>query len=192
MTRNISAANETAAKASVFRPVLFAEMAFASGTVYLNTSPYDFTVDGNVYLGTGDMGRVSPIEETMDIRATSVTLSLTGVPSTYVSIALNENYLGRPAILSIGLLNEQHALTDDLTVAFKGRMDTMPIHLDRESTVSITIESRLADLFRPRIRRYNNADQQARFPGDRGCEFIEEMVEKELLWRAPPKLVQVG
>ena len=44
------------------------------------------------------------------------------------------------------------------------------------------VESRLADWERPRVSRYTDADQQQRFPGDLGCRFAPQMVEKELVW----------
>ena len=38
------------------------------------------------------------------------------------------------------------------------------------------------DWERSRIRRYTNQDQQQKFSGDKGLEFIQELQEKELFW----------
>lgn len=35
------------------------------------------------------------------------------------------------------------------------------------------------------MRRYNDADQRARFPTDRGLEYMEANVEKNLVWGYP-------
>jgi len=48
--------------------------------------------------------------------------------------------------------------------------------------IPFTFGGRLVDWERPRIRRYNNADQQVAFTGDKGFEFVPQMVEKELIW----------
>ena len=51
-----------------------------------------------------------------------------------------------------------------------------------QSEVLLTAENRLADWDRPRIRRYNDADQQSEYPGDLGMQFAEQMVNKTILW----------
>ena len=53
----------------------------------------------------------------------------------------------------------------------------------------LTVESRFAAWDRPLVRRYNNADQQTRYPGDKGLEFVEQTAEKQIVWGA--KLVRV-
>ena len=58
----------------------------------------------------------------------------------------------------------------------------MNIDAGETATVSLSVESRLSDWERPRIRRYNNADQQIAYISDKGFEFVPQMVEKELIW----------
>ena len=60
----------------------------------------------------------------------------------------------------------------------------MDIKLGKTATVNITAESRLIDWARPRIRRYTNADQNERFPGDKGFEFVSDTTDKEIVWGA--------
>lgn len=183
MTRDISAPNEAVLNDDVIRPIVLAKLEFGGGTVYVNNSPIMLTFGGNNYDGVGNFGGVSKVSETASIQSTSLELSLSGVDPALVSIALNENYQGKKATVYLGFLDSDFALVDDPTLIFKGRMDTMPIKLDKESVVGLTIESRLADLFRPRVIRFNNAEQQQLFPGDKGLEFVEEMVEKEIAWK---------
>lgn len=65
---------------------------------------------------------------------------------------------------------------------FEGRMDNMEIVVGKTAEIVLHVESRLADLERPRIRRYNDADQRVLYPDDRGLEFVEQMVEKSIPW----------
>ena len=58
----------------------------------------------------------------------------------------------------------------------------MNIEAGETATISISVESRLVDWERPRVHRYTNADQQIAYPGDKGLEFVAQMVEKELVW----------
>lgn len=50
------------------------------------------------------------------------------------------------------------------------------------ATITLSAESRMVTWDRPRTRRYNNEDQQSRYPGDRGFEYVAQMVEKSLIW----------
>jgi hypothetical protein len=54
--------------------------------------------------------------------------------------------------------------------------------LNAAASVVKNLESRLVDWERARVRRYNDADQQAEYPGDLGLQFVEQMVEKQLIW----------
>ena len=82
----------------------------------------------------------------------------------------------------LGFLDANYALVADPFVAFKGRMDSMDIELGKTASIQIGIESRLVDWDKARIRRYTNEDQQNYFAGDKGLEFMSEMVDKQLVW----------
>jgi len=184
LTRTITAATQTASEADQFSPIVFLELDFASGFLRLNSTVSEFTFLSNVFTGTGDMGEITVVSEKGDIESTSITVGLQGVNTTIISIALNEDYQGRNAKLWLGFIDSAGVLIVDPTRIFSGRMDTMPIVIGGDDNkVQISIESRLADLFKARIRRYNNADQQERYTSDKGLEFVEQNVEKELIWR---------
>ena len=62
-------------------------------------------------------------------------------------------------------------------------MDTVEI-VDGGSTATITmmVENRLRDLDRARTRRYTDADQQSRYPNDRGLEYVPALQEIDIPW----------
>jgi hypothetical protein len=71
---------------------------------------------------------------------------------------------------------------------FTARMDQMTLDEGPETcTIQLTVENILVDLERPRVARYTNNDQQSRFPGDRGFEFVESLQTKEIFWGRQPK-----
>ena len=62
-------------------------------------------------------------------------------------------------------------------------MDTMVIADEAETaSLSITLENRLVDFERARVRRYTSEDQKIDFPNDKGLEFVADLQEKEILW----------
>ena len=178
----VSAPNAAAAADRVVRPVLLADLDFASSPLRATDAPFDITVGGTPYLGVGQLGGIGAVLESTNIQTYNITLFLNGISSAIVAIALGENYQGRSAVISLVFLNESHRPVDDAMVLFRGRMDVMRITTGETASIELDCESRLADWDRPRIRRFNNADQQQRFPNDRGFEFVPQMVEKEIVW----------
>ncbi len=180
--RPTSSANTTALQARVVRAVLLADLEFASGTLNLTNAPFNIVVGGVTYQGVGQFGGTSPVEEGIELQAYNLALQLNGIPTALLAIALGEDYQGRSCTVSLLLLDEGHRPIDDAIVLFRGRMDVMRITAGETGTIELTAESRLADWERPRVRRYTNADQQLRFAGDKGLEFVSQMAEKEIIW----------
>jgi hypothetical protein len=184
MARSLDAGLEAATLASHVRPILLVELAFASGAVRAWSGVGDFTWNAATWTGTGTLLGVSTIEETAEVRAAGITLTLTGVPSTLLSLALAEPYQGRPCVVWIGALDlNTAALIGQPYKVFSGRMDLMTINEGPEDcTIALTAESRLVDLERARERRYDHQDQQLTSPGDRFFEYVPSIVEAELQW----------
>jgi len=183
MPRTIDTTVKTAAAASVVRPVLMVEMDFAGGKQYVTNAPFDIVFDSNTYLGVGDLGSINNITEVSDIEATNLSLTLSGVKPNWISLALTEDFQGRLVTIYMALLDDQHVVIDNPFKLWEGRMDTMSVVLDKESTVSLNCESRLADLFRAKVFRLNNATQRDLYTGDIGLQYIESMIEKEIVWQ---------
>lgn len=161
----------------------FIELAFQSGTVRVCNAAYNFDWNGHTWLGRGDVIGIAPVQEGANLEAHGVSMRLSGVPSEYIAIALAEHYQGRAAKIWAAPLDAEYRIIADPVLVFNGRMDTMPINMaGGTATIELTAESRLVDWERPRVRRYNDADQQAEYPGDLGLKLVEQMVEKELIW----------
>ncbi len=182
MSRTLTAATKAESQAAVLRPVWLAKLAFDSGTTRVWSGRGDITFDSEVYQGVGDVGSIGAVEESVEHKAFGITLRLTGIPAAMLSIALGEDVQGRTAQVWIGFLDGNYQLVADPVLVFQGRMDTMDPSLGETVTVTLTAESRLIDWYRPRVRRYTDADQQERFPGDKGLEFVNEATEKEIFW----------
>ena len=188
MTQTIATANKNETTAEVFRPVLFLFLDLDGGDVTVNSSDQDIAWDfdgdssNETFTGVGQFGSVSVINESADMKATGIQTILTGVPTTHISNAFSEDYSGRIAKLYIGFLNASRVLVADPMVIFAGRIDTMDIQIGKTASVSVSIESKLVDWERARIRRYTNEDQRNLYSTDEFCEFVVQTVEKELVW----------
>lgn len=190
MSRTIDGDVVTASKAAHAGIVVaLVRMGFDSGDVLAAGAPWPIlwdwdgdTVD-ETFIGVGQLGKVSRLAESADVRPWSISLELSGIDPSLVSIAMAEHYQGRDLRVWRAFLNQStHAIVGVPKLEFRGRMDTMNLKLGVTATITVTGHSRLSDWDRPRTRRYTNEDQQALWPGDKGQEFTAGTAEKELVW----------
>lgn len=182
MSRTITAATKTASEGEHVIIIALADFDFTSGTIYVTSAPYKVPFNGQDYIGLGIFGKVSPVEEGAEQKAYQLAFELSGVNNALISTTLNEDYQGRACNLYFALLDDDYQLIDDPVLVFAGLMDTMDIKAGKEATITLVANSRLARWEQPVHHRYNNAAQQANFAGDKGLEFMEQMIEKEIIW----------
>jgi hypothetical protein len=188
------------------RTIEFAGGTVEAGPLYLWTGLGNLTVGGITYVGTGNMLQISEVKETADIAAAGATLTLSGIPTEMLALALQEPYQGRLCYIKFGMIgaNKDFLLKQDgsfllledsssidistgdpdaLTDLFVGYMDQMNIDEGPEtSTIGLAVESKLIDLERPRVQRYTSASQKARYAGDLAFDFIPDLQDKPLSW----------
>lgn len=167
----------------VVRAAYLAELHFASGILYMTDLPYDVTVQGTTYTGAGSLVSVDEVRESDALEASGLKFTLTGVPSESIAMVLGEHVQGKPAHLKLVLFNEENDVIGAPLIEWSGRMDQMRIEDGADSAlITVTAESRLADFKRSHVRRYTNEDHQAQHPGDKFFEFVQQTVEREIVW----------
>ena len=182
MDRNIDAATKAALDAKVKRPLILVELDFASGFVRVHSGVGDFVWGDKTFKGVGQFGKIIEIEETEAVQANPLRMELSGVSPEIVSISLGENYRGRPGRIWIAYLDEDYKAIGQPIGPFIGKMDTMDGEIGKTGAITLSMENRVAEWERARIRRYTHADQQAEYPDDFGLEFVSAVAQMELLW----------
>jgi hypothetical protein len=180
--RSLSNEMTTQVSASELAPIILAKLDF-SPPVTLWSGYGTITYNGIGYLGIGTLGTISPIEETTDLAARGISLQLSGVPTAMVSIALSENYQGRPCSVMFAAMASDGTLVSTPVTVFSGRMDVMSINDDgQNATIGMTAENKLVDFRRPREVRYTDEEQKALHATDKGLEFVNAIQEKQIYW----------
>lgn len=182
MSRGFSQTIIDALSTENFRLALFVQLDFSSTQIYANSTVLDITWGGQTWLGLSDVADLDAIREDTQTKAANLNLTLAGIPRTLVNASINETYQGRPVNIYLGLLNADYTLMEDPSLIWAGRMDTMATTLGETATIVLKCESNLVDWARPKIRRYTDSEQQARYPGDLGLQFINKMKDVELTW----------
>ena len=151
-------------------------------TLYLTNLPYSFNWNGQIWAGVGALGSVDPVQEQAELEATTVKLTLSGIPPELIETAITEHYQGKRAQIWFCPMTADGRMIGQPLRVFFGRIDTMDIEVGETATVTLSAESKLVDWGRVRGGRYNHEDQIARFPNDKGLEYVAAMVSVDLVW----------
>ncbi len=157
-----------------------------STTIYLWTGIGDKTLtpeggSSNTYLGVGNILNIGESAETADLSAKGLNLSLNGLNSSILSAALSENYQGNLAKLYLGIVG-----VSNMAEVFSGYMDVMTINEAAETVeISLSVESRLIALERPRVARYTKSSHQSISgnSGDKFFNFLTDIQDKRVEWK---------
>lgn len=200
MARSLTSSVRDQLTKTVVRPAVFVKLEFDGPwndvNVWSGVGPITF--DGAIFTGIGSLGGISSYTETTELKATGMSFSLSGIPSSQISLALGENYQQRRATMWIGFFDDtiSPGLLDDPIIIFRGRMDTMEISRGSEtSIVQINAESIFIALERAPMRRYlgedHNMDSMApsSLTGftvyDKGFDQVPNIQDYKAYWGGP-------
>lgn len=169
---------------------------FTSGPVRLWRGLDDLvTADGHVWRGIGTLGGISGIEQAINGQAPQATFVLSGIDAPIWRLAKEEftaEALGRTAYLMIQFFGvddpadpDNQRVLDAPFPCWAGRCLTPTFTFEASSgarSVSIAAESLFSLRSRPQYAMYTDADQQHRFAGDLGFEFVGTLVNKKVTW----------
>ena len=184
MSRDFPTNVATALAAQHVATVTFVKLEFSSGTLYLHNSIGTYTWGSQNWLGAGDLGSVSAIEEGSDVSPYKITLSLSGIDSTISNAALTEDYYMRGVTLYLGALDANDDLLATPTEVWAGFMDQMNVTLgaDGGDAIELIAESELAKFDRASNQRYTDNNQQAAHSADLIFEFLQDIEGIKVLW----------
>ncbi len=171
---------------STIRPFYAISFAFSPNRLNLWSGYDDVFFDSKTFVGSGNLLEISNLEETPDIKATGMSVKLSGIDSNILSEVLTEDVQGITAEIFFGVLataDNETVIVNDPYKIFDGFIDTMVIQESAEtSTITVTIENKLITLERALSKRYTDQDQKQTFPGDKGLEFVDDLQNKVLAW----------
>lgn len=182
MARDIPTATDAALLGPKLTPIGLVQLAFGSGTVRFWTGHGNLSWNGFTWSGVGTLGRIGQMEETIESRAAAVELQLSAIPAEVLAIANAEDWQGRRARIYYAVMNESGELIGAPFQMRHGLMDVMTLEEGEQATITLTVESRDIDLGRNKARRYTAEDQRGEYPGDKGCDAVALLQEREVIW----------
>ncbi len=156
---------------------------FDSGDVRVWSGVDDLTINSETYTGAGDLLAIGEIEEDIDLSSKGISISLSGMDTTVLNIALTESYQNRFVTIFLGYVMGGTNEVAGVVTLFKGRITTLTVNDNPAgATISIDAESRLIDLERPSNLRYTKESQNFLHSGDTGFNRIASIQDKEIIW----------
>ncbi|WP_183025673.1 hypothetical protein [Variovorax sp. UMC13] len=187
----MSIATNSGFNAVASSPVL-AEMALVElfcrfGTPRYTTWPMNVEARGHTWQGVGNLGSIGEVHESEDGAEEKLNLTLSAVDLGTRALALGDpnDYQDRPMRLYVAMVNvNTYQLSGEPVMRFAGVMDTLDVGRDGTSG-TITLKCRTASYDRrnnPSALRMNNAQHQARHPGERGFEYLTSLIGNQAVW----------
>jgi hypothetical protein len=182
-----------ATTASVRGAAFLVTLDFLSGLQRYTTWPQNLIVSANTYIGLGGLGNIAPLHDSEDTKTDKLTLSLSIVNSAMIAAAVGaaSEYRGRAVTISLQLIDTTFQPTGAAALRWAGVMDK--VRITRNSTKlqdgsnggSIDLECTRSGMGRVRNSeglRLTLAQRQLLFPGDLGCEYVSQLLEKPQVW----------
>ncbi len=193
MSRDLASNTAISYSASNVFPITFIKLEFLPpndgvGTIRLHNGIGTYTWNdgsGNQnWLGTGDLGQISRIQEGEEVSPYGIQLTLSGLDPDLVGEAIKESYYQRPVTLYVGALNDSDQLVATPDVMWTGFMDLMTasVGADGGDTLVLNCESELAMFERSRNFLFTNAAQQTLSSGDTFFNQLQDMEDLTLSW----------
>lgn len=183
MTRDLTAGMQAEVVKAALTPILLFEGLFDSGALRFWTGLGVLNWGGYEWTGSGNLVQISDLAESQELKAVGATVTLSGIPSELISVALAEDYQGRQCNCYIGALDDAGRIIADPYLLFGGIADVMEISDSGETaSIAVNIESRLIDLERAREHRYEHEDQQTIYDGDLGLEYVSSIQDVPIVW----------
>jgi hypothetical protein len=204
MSRDLSTITIESIEEGVVYPFFATELRFDNNVVRMWTGQGTLILeDGTEWIGLGQLLNISSIEETSEMAVKGASISLSGIPSELLSLALSEPYQGRVAKVYFGTFQQGSVLQESASYIllqngsrinleststgfnelFSGYMDQMNIEESGDtSTIEMAVENKLIDLERARVARYTSGYQKSIYPNDLGLDFIEDLQDKQIPW----------
>jgi len=188
MSRDLDSSVVTETTQRRVRPRTLVKFEFDSGDVRLCTGYQNITFNSEEYTAAGHLGSVSAIREETELNANGVELTLSGIPSEWISIALSENFKGRYVTIYDCFVDSAGAIVggDAGPIPHVFRCDTMRIEEAGDTaTITLTAESILRRLEVGSPATYRTQWQKRLYATqDTGFMQVGQNQQSETFWGA--------
>ena len=92
MARDLTIDVENEINSESIFAIYLVKLSFDSGDITVNSAIGNISFNGDTYLGIGQFGTISALEEDTELQASDVSLTLSGIDTALISTMFNEHY----------------------------------------------------------------------------------------------------
>lgn len=173
---------------STVRIATFVEFRFRSAPMYVWSGSYRARIDGVVWDPISVFGPISGLDTPREATSEPVTFTLSGVDQRVAALAVAERseVSGRPVAVVQRLFDDHLQPVGSALPLWHGLMQRLRIERtdgdNPQRTVSVEAEGVWDSRSRQPAGRYNDGDQNYRFPGDRFFRFVGKQQSRPQVW----------
>ncbi len=178
-------ANQTESLRAKYFPFLAVDFDFPSGHYRFWTGAGDITLNGQTYLGVGDLVKIESESETIELGPQRKKYTLSNVDPTSVDEDDIDGSFGRSVTEYLGFLNpETKQLIANPEISWEGRIDSFRRVDGPNPIIEVSAEHKMALMDRADGWRYTDEHQQEFFPGagDTGYNQVPKLPLKKVIW----------
>lgn len=145
----------------------------------------DITIGGQLYKGSGRLVSVENIDAAIGTSVPNTTFTLSGVDAHIVALTISEIDLVRGAVIQVSVQIFSSVWQPIDTPVGLGSWIGDQLSFERQQTgrnITLSAVSFFASRSRPQSSYYTARDQQLRYTGDRGGEFVAGLINKNINW----------
>ena len=182
----MTAEMEAALQAAVIRPCFLLDVFFDSFSLCVWTGSYTYYEGGVYYLGNGWLKSPGSFRENSSDESDGATVILSGVPTSLITLLLQQSVGIVTGRLRFGLLDEAGAVIADPIERYYGFLDVPEYKMDPvRPEIKLQFEDELIDFDGANENRFTRECQKLYFPTDKGFDYVESVQEWSGLWGKP-------
>jgi hypothetical protein len=187
MAITLSPAQQALFDSTVVVPAFLIKLDTTPTPLYLTNWPLSITAFSQTFQGLGNFGEVGALRESLDGSEEKISLTLSAVNSSQVSLFLGQvdAYQDREVKIWLMMLDKDTLQPSGVPMLrFAGLMDQIGIKVG-EKEAKITLDCRTggyASRKNPTTLRLNNVQHQAKYPGEYGFGFVQNLIEQPQVW----------
>jgi hypothetical protein len=183
MPRDLVASYAAELGSSIIRPVFFAQIQFKSKTEYVCTLGGSYLWNGQTWLGLGSVAGIGISMEDIEVNASGLTVTLSGISDDLLGESLADIQLLAPATVWVALMDENLNMIGTPAVYFGGIVGAPEVLMGTEtSTIALQLETHMVRMQIGQHKRYTAADQRLIYPDDTGFNWVEQLNDLALRW----------
>lgn len=183
----------TQATASSLQFILLVDLVFTTGAIYVTDLDRAITVGGTVYTPAAVLMGLSGVEDNLDGKARSITVSLAGNDATLRSRVLANRIAFGDCLVRMAFCDTAWTIIDTPIVLSRSQLSNASANYDEGSgLIEINAESSSILFSRNARQLVSNQSQLLRFPGDTACSRVSDLANKKINWGGAGARVKPG